>query len=343
MDSFFDRALAAARRLGASDVHLKPGQSPILRISGELRTFTDVPALSRDFLQGLALSLLNDRRREALERTGDVTLVFATPAGRQRVHIFQQRSGLGLSLRLIPPEIPTLDTLGLPAEIRDLTDPGPGLILVAAGAGNGKTTTLAAIIDDVVARRTCRALTIEDPVEYLHRRTSVVQREVGTDVPSVPAALRATARQDADLLAVDPLGDLDAAELVLTAAESGPLVFVAVLAGSAAGAIGRLARFWAPEARAEARGRIASALRGVIFQRLAPAADGKRRTAAGELLRVLPETRSWILDPTSADADAVAKIPGLTPFQPAPPPPGRRRRGGADEAQPAVEDEPGPD
>jgi len=342
MDSFFDRALAAARRLGASDVHLKPGQSPILRIAGELRTFTDVPALSRDFLQSLALSLLSDRRREALERAGDVTVVFATAAGRQRIHIFQQRGGLGLSLRLIPAEIPKLDTLGLPAEIHDLTDAGAGLILVAAAAGNGKTTTLSAMIDDVGARRTCRVLSIEDPAEYLHRRTSVVQREVGTDAPTAAAALRAAARQDADLVAVDPLGDLEAAELALAAAETGQLVLAGIAAGSVAGAIGRLTRFWAPEARAEIRARLAAALRGVVFQRLVASTDGKRRIAAGELLRVLPETRSWILDGAAPTTGAAQEIPGRTPFEPAPAA-GPRRRGATAQAQPAVEDDAEPD
>jgi twitching motility protein PilT len=350
MDSFFDRALTAARRLGASDVHLKPGQSPILRIAGGLRTFTDVPALSRDFLQSLALSLINDRRRETLERGGEVTVVFATAAGRQRVHIFQQRSGLGLSLRLIPAEIPTLETLGLPAEIRELTGVtglGAGLILVAAAPGHGRTTTLASLLDDVGARHPCRVLTIEDPAEYLHRRTSVVQREVGADVPSAAAALRAAARQDADVLAVDPLADPESAELALSAAEAGQLVLAGVTAGSAAGAIARLARFWAPEARGEVRARIAAALRGVVFQRLV-ATDGKRRPA-GDLLRVLPETRRWIAEQTPGGVDTV-ELPGRTSFGPPPPaaPTAKRRRGASSETpspetQPAVEDEPGPD
>src|ERR1700744_3787914 len=125
MESFFNRALLAARRLGASDVHLKPGLAPILRIAGELRTLTDVPPLSREFLQSLGLSLLNDRRREALERTGDVLVALATSnGGRQRVQVFHHRGGLSLSLRLIPPEVPALDALGLPPEVRTLTEPG---------------------------------------------------------------------------------------------------------------------------------------------------------------------------------------------------------------------------
>ena len=129
MDSFFDRALLAARRLGASDVHFKPGLSPILRIAGELRTLSDVPPLSREFLHSLGLSLLNDRRRETLERTGDVIVALATSnGGRQRAHLFHHRGGLSLALRLIPPEVPALDTLGLPAEVRELTEPGAGLV-----------------------------------------------------------------------------------------------------------------------------------------------------------------------------------------------------------------------
>ena len=351
MDSFFDRALTAARRLGASDVHLKPGQSPILRIAGELRTFTDVPALSRDFLQSLALSLINDRRRETLERGGEVTVVFATAAGRQRVHIFQQRSGLGLSLRLIPAEIPTLEALGLPPEIRELTDggqPGGGLILVAAAPGNGRTTTLAALLDDLGSRRPSRVLTIEDPAEYLHRRTSVVQREVGADVPSVAAALRAAARQDADVLAVDALADPESAELALSAAEAGQLVLTGVTAGSAAGAIARVARLWTPEGRSEARARIAAALRGVVFQRLV-ATDGKRRPA-GELVRMSPETRRWIAEQTPTGRADAGELPGCIRFEPPPPavPTAKRRRGAGAEAsdpetQPTVEDDPGPD
>ena len=168
MDSFFDRALLAARRLGASDVHLKPGLAPILRIAGELRTLSDVPPLSREFLHSLGLSLLNDWRRETLERTGDVIVALATSnGGRQRAHLFHHRGGLSLALRLIPPEVPALDTLGLPAEVRELTEPGAGLVIVAGGPGQGKTTTLAALVEDRTARRPCRVLTIEDPVEYL--------------------------------------------------------------------------------------------------------------------------------------------------------------------------------
>ncbi len=179
MESFVDRTLVAARRLGASDVHLKPGLAPILRIAGELRTLSDIPALSREFLQSVGHSLLNDRRREHLERTGEVVLATATSnGGRQRVHIFHHRAGLGLSLRLIPADPPSLETLGLPAEARSLTEPGSGLVLIAGGASSGRTTTVAALLEDLVAHRPVRLVTIEDPVEFLlkDRQGVVIQR-----------------------------------------------------------------------------------------------------------------------------------------------------------------------
>jgi twitching motility protein PilT len=343
MDSFFDRALAAARRLGASDVHLKPGQAPILRIKGELRTLSDVPAVSRDFLQSLVFSMLSDRRRETLERVGDVTVALATAAGRQRIHIFQQRGGTGLSLRLIPPEVPTLETLGLPAEIRDLTSPGSGLVLVASAAGNGKTTTLASLIDDLGTERPCRVLTIEDPVEYLlrDRRSMVVQREVGTDAASLAVALRAAIRQDADVLAIGDLREAEAAEPVLAAAETGHLVLAAIAAGGVASAIARLVGFWSPEDRLAARARIAAVLRGVVFQRLVTTQDGMRRVAAGELLRVSPETRSRVVAPV-ASALETEPLPGVISFEPAAQPL-RGRRGAAAAEHAAVEDDAEPD
>jgi twitching motility protein PilT len=292
MDSFFDRALAEARRLGASDVHLKPGLPPVLRINGDLRTLSDdrgerVPVLARDFLHSLAMSLLNDRRREILERTGDVTVALPSATGiRQRVHISQQRGGLGISLRLIPPEIPLLERLGLPPETRDLLAPGPGLILVASGPGGGRTTTLAAMVDDLNRRHALHIVTIEDPVEILlgPRRSMVVQREVGLDVPTTAAGLRAASRHDADIIMVGDLGESDAAELALAAAETGRLVLAGMSAPSAASVTPRLVSLWPAEQRAAADARVGAVLRGILHQRLVQSGKG-RRTAEAELLR----------------------------------------------------------
>jgi twitching motility protein PilT len=289
MDSLFDRAMATARQLGASDIHLKPGMEPILRINGELRTLRnpDVPPMTRDFLHNLAMSLLNDRRRDILERHGDVTVALTTSSGmRQRVHISQHRGGLTISLHLVPQEPPSLDSLGLPAGARDLAVPGAGFVLVAAAPGGGKTTTLAALIDDLTTRHPARVVTIEDPVEIVlkDRRSLVVQREVGLDVPTIAAGLRAAARQDADVLLVSELADREAGELALSAAETGRLVFAGVTAGSAPAAVARLVALWETEGRAAVRARFASALRGVLYQRLVPTPNGKTRKAEAEIV-----------------------------------------------------------
>ncbi len=337
MDSYLDRVLLAARGLGTSDVHLKPGLSPILRIAGELRTLTDFPPLSREALHSLGLSLLNDRRRETLERTGDVIVALATSnGGRQRAHLFHHRGGLSMALRLIPPEVPALDTLGLPAEVRQLTEPGAGLVIVAAGPGQGKTTTLAALVEDVTARRTCRVLTIEDPVEYLlkDRRGVVVQREVGTDVPSTVAALRAMSRQDVDLLVVGDLGEPEAARLAIEAVETGRLVLAGLAAANVAQLVERLTAAPADENEPLARPRVAAALRGLIAQRLVATAGGKGRRPAGTLLRVGPETRVRLAD--GSTPLETPELPGSLSFEPPAEPP-RKRRG--NETRSPVEDD----
>jgi len=293
MDSIFDRVVAAARQLGASDIHLKPDLRPILRVDGELRTLKipgpalDIPALARDFLHNLAMSLLNDRRRDILERVGDVTTSLATASGaRQRVHISQQRGGISIAMRLIPAEVPALDSLGLPAGARDLVAPGGGLVLVAAGPGGGKTTTLAALIDHLGTSQPRHVITIEDPVELLlkNRQSVVVQREVGLDVPTAAAGLRAAARQDADVLMLSELVDAETAALALAAAETGRLVLVGVAAASGRDAVARVCELWDPHERRGVRARLGVALRGVLHQRLVAAKPGKGRTAAAELL-----------------------------------------------------------
>jgi twitching motility protein PilT len=292
MDSFFDRALAEARRVGASDVHLKPGLPPMLRIAGELRKpVSDArgapPPLTRDFLHSLAMSLLTDRRREILERTGDVIVALPTAAGaRQRVHISQQRGGIGISLRLIPPEVPVLDKLGLPAETRALLEPGAGFVLVAAGPGQGRTTTLAAMLADINRRRSAHIVTLEDPVEILLPAGGglIVQREVGLDLPSTAAGLRAAARQDADVIMLAELPDGEAAELALEAAEAGRLVLAGITAPSPEVALSRVGDLWDPDNRPGLRARLAAVLRGVLHQRLVPLPRGKGRTAEGRLL-----------------------------------------------------------
>ncbi len=223
--------------------------------------------------------------------------------------------------------------------MRELTEPstgsGAGLVVVAGGPGNGKTTTIAALVEDLLKRRTCRVLTVEEPVEYLLRDWDgvVVQREVGTDIPSTAAALRAASRQDVDVLVVSDLGDPEVAGLAVEAAENGRLVLAGVTAGSTAQAIARLTGAGIDDGARLPRARLAAALRGLLFQKLL-AVPGTRRRPAGTLLRVTDETRARLGD--EAAPPAGVDLPGSVAFEPPAEPP-RRRRGS--EMRDGVEDE----
>jgi twitching motility protein PilT len=314
MHSLLDRALAAARQLGASDIHLKGGLAPILRIDGDLRTLSDVPPLSREFLQSLAMTLLNDRRREILERTGDVALsITAADGSRQRLHVWQHRGGTAVAVRLVPPQAPPLEKLDLPPSVATLAAAGAGLVLVAGPAGAGKTTTLASLVDHLGGERACHIITVEDPVEILlkDRSSIVVQREVGLDAPTTAAALRASLRQDADVLAVGELRDAESIELAIFAAETGRLVLAGLGARDAVSAVARLLEL-AGE-RSVLRARLAAVLRGVVAQQLVPRADGKGRRAAAEVLLVDDEARRHLRDPAGEASLRAALLAGRPP------------------------------
>ena len=203
MNSILDRVLQAARQLGASDVHLKAGLPPIFRIKGDLRTVRDVPPLTRDVLQTFAIGIMNDRQRDIFDRSWDVDLAYATGDGtRYRVNVFQQRGAVGLVMRLIPPDVPPFEKLNLPRSVLQLAESERGLVLVTGVTGSGKSTTLAAMVDYINAKRACHIVTIEDPIEYAFkdRRSVINQREIGFDTTSFAKALRAALRQDPDVI-----------------------------------------------------------------------------------------------------------------------------------------------
>jgi twitching motility protein PilT len=311
MNSLLDRALAAARQLGASDIHLKGGLAPILRIDGDLRTLSDVPPLSPEFVHSLAMSLLHDRRREILDRTGDVSLSITAPdRSRQRVHVWQYRGGTAVAVRLVPAQAPALEKLELPPAVAGLTAAGAGLVLVAGPSGAGKTTTLASLVDHVGGERACHIITVEDPVEIVlkDRRSVVEQREIGLDAPNAAAALRAALRQDVDLLAVGELREAEAIELAIFAAETGRLVLAGVSARDAVSAVERLLEIAAD--RPALRGRLAGVLRGVLAQQLVPRAEGKGRRAVAEVLLVDDEARVHLGEPTGVAALRAALAAG---------------------------------
>jgi twitching motility protein PilT len=300
MSSTLDRVLQAARQLGASDVHLKVGLPPVFRIKGDLRTVRDVPPLSRDAIQTFALDMMNERQRETFEASWDVDLAYATTDGvRYRVNVFQQRGNVGLVMRLIPPEVPPFDKLNLPKVVLDLADNERGMVLVTGVTGSGKSTTLAAMVDSINARRACHIVTVEDPIEYAFKdkRSVINQREIGFDTLSFAKALRAALRQDPDVILVGEMRDLETIEIAMTAAETGHLVLSTLHTLDAVETVNRVVSVYPPHQQTQARLQLAGVLKGVMSQRLVRRADGKGMIPAVEVLVNTARVRELILDP----------------------------------------------
>ncbi len=273
--------LSQAVQAGASDVHLKLGQPPIVRRDGTLAPLPGWPALDLDELE-LVLDAVagHDRaRREAFDRTGELDLAY-TPAGlpRFRVNGFRQRGSISFAMRLIPSDVPSFSGLGLPDGVALLAEEQRGLVLCTGATGSGKSTTLAAIVGHVNATRQCHIVTIEDPIEFLHddRQSIVNQREVGLDTASFGEALRRALRQDPDVILIGELRDAETAETAMQAAESGHLVLSTLHTLDAAESIGRIIEFFSPAKQQQVRTILAGVLRGVISQRLLPRIDGGR-------------------------------------------------------------------
>jgi twitching motility protein PilT len=300
MASILDRVLQAARQLGASDVHLKVGLPPVFRIKGDLRTVRDVPPLSRDAVESFALGMMNERQRDLYGRSWDVDLAYATADGvRYRVNVFQQRGNPGMVLRLIPPEVPPFEGLNLPGAVLDLVKNERGLLLVTGITGSGKSTTLAAMVDAINARRACHIVTVEDPIEYTFRdrRSIVNQREIGFDTLSFGKALRAALRQDPDVMMVGEMRDLETVEIALLAAETGHLVISTLHTLDAVETVNRIVSVFPPHQQTQARLQLAGVLKGVVSQRLLPRADGLGMIPAVEVLVSTARVRELVADP----------------------------------------------
>ncbi|MBI4510774.1 MAG: type IV pilus twitching motility protein PilT [Deltaproteobacteria bacterium] len=317
VNQILDRVLAAARQLGASDVHLKAGLPPIFRIKGELRTVRDVPPLTKDVIATFAMNMMNERQRAEFETTFDVDLAYGTPDGvRYRVNVFQQRGAVGLVMRLIPPEVPPFERLNLPPAVLRLADEMRGMILVTGITGSGKSTTLAALIDYINSRQACHIVTIEDPIEYAFRdkRSIVNQRELGFDTRSFSKALRAALRQDPDVILVGEMRDLETAEIALVAAETGHLVLSTLHTVDATETVNRIVSIFPPHQQVQIRLQLAVVLKGVVSQRLIPRADGKGMVPAVEILVGTARVRELIEDQqrTRELHDAIAQ--GREPY-----------------------------
>ena len=273
--------LTRAVEAGASDVHLKLGQPPVIRIDGELEPLDGWAALTeQDLLTVLdTVTEISPKRRDQFDDSGDLDIAYSYPTlPRFRVNGFRQRGATSFALRVIPSEIPSFEQLGLPPGVKRLAHEHRGLVLVTGPTGSGKTTTLAAMIDFINRTRQHHIVTIEDPIEILHpdRGCIVNQREIGLDTESFSQALRRVLRQDPDIILIGEMRDTETAHTALQAAESGHLVFSTLHTIDAAETLGRMIEFFPAEKQQQIRSIVAGTLKGVVSQRLLPAADSGR-------------------------------------------------------------------
>ncbi len=285
---------------GASDLHLKVGNHPIARIRGKLTPMTQFKRLVQEDTIAMAYAIMaSDRQKGKFKENFDIDIAYSVPSlGRFRCNIFNQRGTVGLVLRVIPRKIFTIDDLMLPKVLKTICQEQRGLVLVTGTTGSGKSTTLAAMIDLINATRTEHILTIEDPIEYLHRdNLSIInQREVEADCKSFSSALRAALRQDPDVILVGEMRDLETIETALHAAETGHLVFSTLHTLDATETINRVISVFPPHHQKQIRLQLASVLKGVISQRLVPRADGQGRVPAVEVMVTTESARACIED-----------------------------------------------
>jgi twitching motility protein PilT len=276
--------LRIAVELGASDIHLKVGQPPMLRTDGAIAPLPECPALNeQNMLAALeAVTRVTPERLRQFHESGDLDLAYtAEGLPRFRVNVFRQRGAISFALRVIPKDVPSFEQLSMPPGVARLANEHRGLILVTGATGSGKTTTLASMLDHINRTRPSHIVTIEDPIEILHadRMSIVNQREVGIDTESFGQALRRALRQDPDTILIGELRDAETAQTALQAAESGHLVFSTLHTIDAAETVGRLIEFFPPGKQQQIRSVLAGVLRGVISQRLLPRVDFGRIAA----------------------------------------------------------------
>ncbi|MEO8683128.1 MAG: PilT/PilU family type 4a pilus ATPase, partial [Vicinamibacterales bacterium] len=272
---------------GASDLHLKVGSYPMARIHGHLKPITEELRLDHEVLVEMAASIMSTAQRQKFKDSQEVDLAYSVPGlGRFRCNVFQQRGTIGVVLRVIPVIVKTIDELGLPPILKKISEEERGLVLVTGTTGSGKSTTLAAMIDHINATRSSHVITIEDPIEYLHRdNLSIInQREIGVDTRSFAFALRSALRQDPDVILVGEMRDMETIETALHAAETGHLVFSTLHTLDATETINRIISVFPPHQQKQIRLQLASVLKSAISQRLVPKADGKGRAPAVEVL-----------------------------------------------------------
>ncbi len=306
-----DDLLRAAAGYGASDLHIKAGTQPFMRLGGELRPIVDTPRLSQEDTLDMAFSMMSNRQKQRFKEISEVDIAYGVSGlGRFRANIFQQRGTVGMVLRVIPDKVRTLPELELPPVLGEIAKEQRGLILVTGTTGSGKSTTLAAMIDQINATRGGHIITIEDPIEFLHRdkRSFVTQREVDVDTRSFAEALRGALRQDPDVILVGEMRDHETIETALTAAETGHLVLSTLHTLDATETITRIVSSFAPHQQKSVRIQLAGILKAVVSMRLVRSVRGTGRVPAAEVLVSTGLVRDYIMneEKTPLIRDAIA-------------------------------------
>lgn len=303
--SHIDDYLAIGQQAGASDVHLGVNAPPFWRLNGTLQPiWPDAPSFTLEQMLALAENFLSNHHKTQLNERGDADFAYANSFGRYRTSVVRQRLGVDLVFRIINTKVRTMDELGLPEHLKLLTRYQNGLILVTGSVGSGKSTTLAALVEQVNTERREHIITMEDPIEYVlePKGCHITQREVHTHTRSFAAALRGALREDPDVIMVGEMRDLETISLAITAAETGHLVLGTLHTGNASRTLDRLLDVFPPDQQEQIRTMVSESLRGVISQQLIPRADGKGRVLALEILtntaavaNVIREARTYML------------------------------------------------
>jgi twitching motility protein PilT len=295
-----DDLLRIAMDRKASDLHLKVGNHPHVRVDGELVPLTEQPRITAEDMLNMAFSMMSNRQKQKFKENAELDMAYGVAGlGRFRVNVFQQRGNVGLVLRMIPTKIRALEELYMPKVVEKICEESRGLVLVTGVTGSGKSTTLAAMLDRINSTRPEHIITIEDPIEFLHRdkKGFVNQREVEVDTPSFGSALRASLRQDPDVILVGEMRDLETISTALHAAETGHLVFSTLHTLDAVETVNRIISVFPPPEQKQIRLQLAATLKAVVSQRLVKRAEGEGRVPAVEILIATAFVRECLITP----------------------------------------------
>lgn len=300
----FDALLRRAVEANASDVHLKVGSPPVIRIDGELRRMEDLPSLRPADTEAIANIIFNERVAAKFEDTGEADFAYGRiDLGRFRVSAYRQRGSITLVMRRVVPGVPTLERLGLPSVVKKLAGSERGLVLVTGPSGSGRTTTVASMIEHINSTRPVSIITIEDPIEVLFpdKMGVVTQREVGVDTPDFRSAVNSALRQNADVIMLSSLNDFESTAAAITAAETGHLVIAAMNTADPTDTINRIIEFYPPHRERTARKQLADNLLGIISQRIISGTTGGR-VLATEILTGNPRVAELVLKDAPAQS-----------------------------------------